>query len=533
MIDVLSLCKAICREDDRISWMALLRGPWCGLSLAELKLVTAQHDVTIWQQLNNPELIGKLDSDTLTRLRRAIGILEETLGQRQQVELGSLTRWAWRSLGGEKTLLGASIDDIETVFSLIDGLQRGGDLPSINDLDKALQGLYAVPSVSVNDESGAQPNVVVSTMHKSKGLQYDTVILPGLSNRPRVDDREIMMWAEHQNKQGVSNLLLAPLRLGASTSAHFDYLRKLESKRASNEAIRLMYVAATRAERKLVLLAVSEVSEETGEVKAPASNSLLATLWGALGGKFSFPLERVQESVSSGILSQRLNRLQSSYQTEYLEPVKWQVEQQLNAQQEEVQEKVDDPEQLDLSQQFDWATNAASGVGTVLHRWLQYNGAKVLTTQIDQMQVSAWRTELIALRVPNTHIEYAIRNLKKSIENIKMDKQAHFIFDTYKIEQNEYALSTFEDGVVKKSIIDRTFVDDDNVRWIVDYKSTPTKNKDLRAFAQEQVETRHQKQLENYGNLMSEIDTRQIQLAVYFPLIKQLVSWPYKSKTPK
>jgi len=97
--------------------------------------------------------------------------------------------------------------------------------------------LYAMPSG--NSSGGVQPKVVVSTMHKSKGLQYDTVILPSLSNRPRVDEREIMMWAEHQNKQGMSNLLLAPLRLGASTSAHFEYLRKLESKRASNEAIRL------------------------------------------------------------------------------------------------------------------------------------------------------------------------------------------------------------------------------------------------------------------------------------------------------
>ena len=526
VIDVLSLCKAICREDDRISWMALLRGPWCGLSLSQLKSLTVKHDLTIWQQLNDSTVVNALD-DAMQRLQRFTSVLEETLAQRQQVELGSLTRWAWRSLGGEKTLLGASINDIETVFNLIDDLQRGGDLPSINDLEKALQGLYAMSSVSA--DVGSQPNVLVSTMHKSKGLQYDTVILPGLSNRPRVDEREIMMWAEHQNKQGMSNLLLAPLRLGVSSSAHFDYLRKLESKRASNEAIRLMYVAATRAERKLVLLAVSEVDQENGDIKAPASNCLLATLWDALGDKFSFPLESVQDNEAIEALSQQLYRLKGSYQTKFLEPVKWQVTQQLNAQHNEsIEIDGDEQEQLNLAQQFDWATNAASGVGTVLHRWLQYNGAKVLTTEIDQSQISAWRTELIALRVPNTHIEYALRNLKNAIENIKVDKQAHFIFETYAIESNEYALSTFEEGVVKKSIIDRTFVDANNVRWIVDYKSTPTKNEDLRAFAQEQVKTRHQSQLENYGDLMSEIDSRPIQLAVYFPLIKQLVSWPYK-----
>ena len=524
VIDVLSLCKAICREDDRISWMALLRGPWCGLSLNELKLLASRNDLTIWQQINDRTLVAQLEKESAQRLQRFITVLEQSLIQRQQVELGSLTRWAWHSLGGGHTLFGASVDDIETVFNLIDDLQRGGDLPSLNDLDKALQGLYAMPSG--NSSGGVQPKVVVSTMHKSKGLQYDTVILPSLSNRPRVDEREIMMWAEHQNKQGMSNLLLAPLRLGASTSAHFEYLRKLESKRASNEAIRLMYVAATRAERKLVLLANVDVNEETGEVKSPASSSLLATLWETLNAKFNFPLEPVQEDELSKVLAQDLARLNSDFQTSFQESVQWQVAQQLNAQQAVTEETIEDDE--DLSQQYDWATNAASGVGTVLHSWLQYNGANVLNVQIDQAQLSAWRTELVALRVPDTHIEYAVRNLKQAVENIKVDTQAHFIFDTYEIEKNEYALSALDGGVVKKSIIDRTFVDDEGVRWIVDYKSTPTKNKDLQAFAQEQVKMRHQNQLERYGELMSEIDNRPIQLAVFFPLIKQLVSWPYK-----
>jgi len=83
---------------------------------------------------------------------------------------------------------------------------------------------------------------------------------------------------------------------------------------------------------------------------------------------------------------------------------------------------------------------------------LQYNGANVLNVQIDQAQLSAWRTELVALRVPDTHIEYAVRNLKQAVENIKVDTQAHFIFDTYEIEKNEYALSALDGGVVKKSI---------------------------------------------------------------------------------
>jgi len=385
----------------------------------------------------------------------------------------------------------------------------------------------------VTADVGAQPKVVISTMHKSKGLQYDTVILPGLSNRPRVDDRDILMWAEHQNKSGQSNLLLAPLRIASNQGDHFDYLRKLESKRGANESVRLMYVAATRAERKLILLAKANQDDETGEIKEPAGSSLLATFWQATESKFSFPLEPQEESAQEH-LSQQLHRLKSDYSTQYPNSIQWQVTQQLNAHESDnvsdEEDWVDDGEQenTNSSRQFDWATNAATGVGTVLHQWLQYNSKNVLNVEINDQQLSSWRTELISLRVPEAQIGYAVRNLKQAIENIQNDQAAHFIFQSYDIEQNEYALSAFEDGMVKKSIIDRTFVDDNNVRWIVDYKSTPTRNKDLRAFAQEQVAQRHKPQLERYGELMSEIDDREIRLAVYFPLIKQLVSWSYQ-----
>jgi len=61
------------------------------------------------------------------------------------------------------------------------------------------------------------------------------------------------------------------------------------------------------------------------------------------------------------------------------------------------------------------------------------------------------------------------------------------------------------------------------VRWIVDYKSTDTKSTEVAEFADEQVQLRHRTQLEKYGRLMSQIDARPIKLAVYFPLLRDLL----------
>lgn len=516
VIDVLALCKAICREDDRIAWLALLRGPWCGMTLVEIKQLSSRHDVTIWQQLNSPDLTTLLSAESQQRLARFVGIMQQTLLQRQQVDLASLVRWSWRCLGGEQTLFEANREDIEGVFDLISHLQRGGDLPSMGELDKALDGLFAMPA-----QASEHCRVVVSTMHKSKGLQYDTVILPSLSSPPRAEDKNILMWAERQGELGETDLLLAPLRLKSDAGDHFDYLRKLESQRANNEAVRLMYVAVTRAERKLVLLACANKDEESNQAKPPATNSLLATIWSARATQFDF-VNDVQEVDAPDEIEQTLQRLPMPYQTPFAPSIEWQVEQQLNAHDET------DDELGEEQTEFEWATNAASAVGTILHRWLQYNDALVLNSVVDASLLQRWRAELIGLRVPDSQIEYAIGNLKTAVQNIQSDPQARFIFEQYPIQQNEYALSAFDNGMVKKSIIDRTFVDHDGVRWIIDYKSTPTQRQDLRTFAEEQVALRHKEQLERYGALMSQIDNRAIKLAVYFPVIKQLVSWSYQ-----
>lgn len=516
VIDVLALCKAICREDDRVSWLALLRGPWCGLSLTEIKQVAGRDDQTVWQQLI------KFDQDTLDkssaqRLGRFYSVMTDTLVQRQQVELGALTRWAWRGLGGEHTLFGANPDDIESVFELMDTLQRGGDLSSMKDLDAAMDGLFARPISGANSKA----KLVISTMHKSKGLQFDTVILPGISNQPRADDKDILMWAELQTKDGDAGLLLAPLRLTPEGIDHYSYLRRLEAQRAQNEAIRLMYVATTRAERKLVLIANAEYDDEKEQVKAPRRSSLLGTVWNALETKFSFPLEASNDIAdSSEELEQTLRRLPTQYATEFESAIEWQVAQQLNA-----PSSTPDVDESDI--EYEWATEVATGVGVVLHNWLQHNTAQVLAASLDEKLLRRWRAELLGLRVPSERIEYAVKRLSRAVQNIKADKDAHFLFANYAEQQNEYAVSAFEDGFVKQYRFDRTFVDNDGVRWIVDYKSTDTNNQNIDAFVDQQVAERHRSQLQKYGALMSQIDQRPTRLAVYFPMLKQLRTWSY------
>lgn len=522
--DVIALAEAICRDDDKLALLALLRGPWCGLSISEVHRFNKTQEPTLWAALHNETVQQELNSQAQVRLRRFLSIMRLAKQQHQQVELGSLVRWAWLLLGGKETLGSTYYQDIEQVFDLLNALQRGGDLHSKKELEEGLTRLSAC--AVQNDKS----KVIVSTIHKSKGLQYHTVILPGLNNKPRSNDREILMWAEYQSVDGGAQLLMAPLLFDDKLSnkgnaTHYNFLRKLDSKRANNEVMRLMYVACTRAEHKLVLLANIKRQEKEGEttdqVVSPYKASLLASVWPALEGQLDPPpLNQTIIANKDSTLDQTLLRIPADHEPMVLKDFVWDSFEQLNA--TEVQ-----TDNVEIN--FDWATEVATAVGVILHDFLQFNGRRTLTMAINDHLKRRWRVELLALHVPNNRIEFALRRLLSAVQNMQEDSNAHFIFDDYADAKNEYAITTLENGVVKNYRLDRTFVDHKGTRWIVDYKSTTTNNEDVTLFVDQQVKERHAAQLEKYGELMSKIDSRPIKLAVYFPLLKQLRSWDFVS----
>jgi len=525
IIDVLALCKAICQLDDRVAWLSLLRGPWVGLSLEQIKSVVSDEQTSIWQQLVNIDE-SEFDDDTRRRLVRFRTTMQDAITQRQQIRLHSLVRWTWHALGGEQTLFGTALEDVIELFDLIEGCEFGGDIKSLAELDTTVKALFSRPQTNT-------ARVVISTMHKAKGLQYHTVILPSLSRKKPNQDKDIFMWAERVTDQQ-SQLLIAPIRFtdrsdSNQTAGHYDYLRELEARRSANETIRLMYVACTRAEQQLVLIASAEIDDkdEADRVKAPIKSSLLAPVWPTLESVFKFEdkptidLPDQQLEVSEEI-PQVLSRLPSDFKMNYAPTINWQANRQLQA-------KTISQEEIDKQQlEFEWATEVATAVGVVMHDWLQFNQQRLFDFKVEDANLKRWRQQLRFKGVPEDRLEFAARRLCNGVLAMQSDADAKFLFADYAIQKNEMTLAAFEEGLVNQYRIDRTFVDDQNTRWIVDYKTTYTQSEDVDAFIDEQIEARHKRQLHKYGELMSQIDDRPITLAVYFPMLSKLRSWKYE-----
>src|SRR5688500_19603075 len=83
-----------------------------------------------------------------------------------------------------------------------------------------------------------------------------------------------------------SRLLLAPINAtGSAQEPIYELIRALDKRKADHENGRLLYVAATRARRRLHLLGDVKL-EHDGTPKPPAKGSLLCKLWSVVAAEF-------------------------------------------------------------------------------------------------------------------------------------------------------------------------------------------------------------------------------------------------------
>ena len=143
-------------------------------------------------------------------------------------------------------------------------MDRGGSL-DIEAFEERIHKLYAYP------DSLAGDSLQVMTIYNAKGLEFETVIVPGLGRTTQTAP-SLMLWLERPRLGGVPELLLAPIHAtGSGPDQTYDYLKSIEARKSEFEAGRLLYVAATRAKSELHLLGhvTYQVKNGTAGLQAP------------------------------------------------------------------------------------------------------------------------------------------------------------------------------------------------------------------------------------------------------------------------
>ncbi|MCZ6827943.1 MAG: UvrD-helicase domain-containing protein [Gammaproteobacteria bacterium] len=511
--DLLALTQAILHPANRGAWLAVLRAPWCGLSLADLfGLMGADRRKPV------AELMESIDPDDLSadgrvRLQRVRGPLLQSLAERGRYRLRATVENLWLALGGPAVLTdSADIENADSYFRLLEKLDDSGEPANLAHIEEKLGELYAAP------DPEADGRLQIMTIHKSKGLEFDTVIIPGIGKKPADMDRPLLRWLNVVAEQGGDEeLLMAPLSAtGDDGDPFFRLLKRLDDQRDLHETDRLLYVACTRAKKRLHLLGHATVSANNPQARA-AKKSLLHRMWPVLKDVYG----KLQPELAAGSdggsrsTSLPLIRLLADWQLPVLPVVNT------------VSLMPAGGEENAAAIEFDWAKEAVRMIGLVVHAELELIGREGLDkwsrARVSEKKLH-YRAQFQALGMPETELDAAIDSVQESIGNVLDDEKARWILGTHREASCERPVSGFLGGELVNVVLDRTFIDEDGNRWIIDYKTSRHEGGDLDKFLDMQ-QVRYQGQLERYARLMSNMEDRPVRVGLYFPLLKGWREW--------
>ncbi len=497
--DLLGLTRAMTHLADRIAWLGVLRAPWCGLTWEDLeRLSAAGAERTVWDLMHDDSVTATLSTDGHERLFTVRSILAAAFDDRAAQPFERWIERTWLALGGAATL--ETAEDgvaVERYFVVLAGLVEDSDL----DDPVALEESFAEPHG--HGEPPREAGIEIMTIHRAKGLEFDTVILLGLARRLPAEQARALYWLERTADNGSEDLLLAPMSpVDGSTNGLADFIKRAEGLRDRAETMRLLYVATTRARDRLHLIARLNAA-----AARPTARSLLEFLWPQFEALFSAPAEHPQSTtIEPEAFVPKLRRVR-----QVSRPVAGRLANDT---------AVSRPE-------FLWAGHAAAQVGTVVHAVLQDIGKGDLSRwsceRIRERRMRYTRA-LALLGVDEDALAASTARVVEALCAVLEDPQGRWLLKPRAISESELPLTLVGQHGLEHVRIDRTFVDDDDVRWIVDFKTSAHEGGDPGAFLDSEVE-RYEAQLSRYASAMARMDARAIRLGLYFPLLQAFRSW--------
>jgi ATP-dependent exoDNAse (exonuclease V) beta subunit len=543
--DLLSLTRALLHPGDRVAWLSVLRAPWCGLTLADLLgLAGDAPGQPIWEAIADVTRTAALSADGRERLQRVAEVLGPSLAQRRRLPLRRWVEGAWLALGGPACVLREDLPNANTYFDLLERLEGQRQPLDPTVLAEKLQGLFAAPrtgtgtggtDTGTGTDTGA--GVEVMSIHKAKGLEFDTVILPGLGRPPRHEDPPLLRWVERSNPalEG-GGLVMAPLHeTGGETDPIYGFLARIERERERHETGRLLYVAATRAKSRLILLGHARVAEDGPGM--PHVHSLLRRLWVTVNDRFTEEWEHFQDAagqVAGESAPQHTGREARSAQP--ARPAQVQVIRRLVSGWSLPEpppalpgwKATWDDEQPGQEIEFSWAGETARLVGTLTHRLLNriaFQGPAVWPMGEGDLQTERVRRALAGLGVPRENLGEAADKVLRAVKGTFAHEKGRWLMQPHVGARSEYSVTSLREGVPVHAVIDRTFVDEEGVRWIVDFKTGSHAGSDRELFLDREQE-RYRGQLEGYAEIMARLDPgKPIKLGLYFPLLGEWREW--------
>ena len=550
--DLVALLQALYHLGDRTAWLAVLRAPWCGLSLQTLTLLSQRADKLLpWEALADATRLKHCTAQDSARIARLRTVLADALRTRDSLPLADWLESTWIGLGAPDAYPKQDLRHARAFLNALSERAAAGEWQGPRDLDALLGELFAQPQAA-----SANP-VQIMTIHRAKGLEFDHVFVPSLDRELNRGREPLLRWLDLPRRQGESDLIMAPVpAIGDDAGGAVGvYLKRLMAQRSGNEQTRLLYVAATRAKKTLYLSAAPKARGDGSIV--PRGGTLLASLWPALAEDFLASLEQrptagevfapegeggqlaggatAAASTPSGAVSfagapmpgndtTASDNVAAGLATSLLTPLR-----RLRADWSPPALETATPElpRLPLGHQsleppeFSWVGETGRHIGTVVHAALEsFAGAATLPphTRIQQDR-DGYRHQLSRHGVPERDLTRATDLVIEALTRTVQDARGRWIFAADHLEaHSELALTGIAAGRLTGVIIDRSFVDRDGTRWVIDFKTSRHEGGGLETFLAQEMD-RYRAQLQTYVALARALGPQPVRAGLYFPLL--------------
>ena len=474
--DVWSLTQALLMPANRLAWLAFLRSPWCGISLSDLhKLANTDKRQSIYQALSQINTITTLSEEGRVRCQFISNVLNQALSKRHQQPLVNWIIDTLNALHMDHVLTSTAQEDLEQYWLLLDRFELDGQLTDLNEFYEQLKKLYS--------KQVTPSRLQIMTIHKSKGLEFDCVILPGLSKKPPPMDKPLLRWLKLPSPQHDDLLLISPMKAAHHERCRlYDYLGKLDAQKNDYELQRLLYVATTRAKKRLYL---TDSQSSAGQ----------ASFRGLLYQEFEAP---ESSRLEADILEHPLPVL-------YRLPLEFYQH----------QPPISNAQFTTSSLNFN--DNTPRLIGIIMHEILQWI-CNQHVTHPDALPFELIETRLRQLGLPDATLHEAQQTITIQLTQLFQCQIGQWIISPHDNELNEYELLIEENGDVATRIIDRTFCDN-GTRWIIDFKT-----------GRETTDTqkKYHQQVNDYARILSHKYPEPIRCGLYYLASNHWDAWEFK-----